>query len=158
MIPIRRIREKLHEEIHAETDPRALAAGFAVGVFLSVTPFLFLHTVMAVVVAFVFRLSKVGAVAGVWVNNPYTMPFVYYGCFRLGEWLLGLSLPPPKFDIASMSMGELFASWRDYAAPLLLGTTIGGLLAAWTAYFVVYRIVVKVKSSHNAHAKRRNTP
>jgi uncharacterized protein (DUF2062 family) len=126
-------------------DEKALAAGFAVGVFFGFTPLLSLHTVLALLVAFIFRFSKVAAAAGVWVNNPYTMPFTFYGCFRLGEWLMGVKVPPPAFE--RWTLDTLLRAAMPYAAPLFLGTTIVGLVAAAVAYGIVYRIAVRVKSA-----------
>ena len=145
-----KIREKIHEAISAETDERSLAAGFAVGVFFSFTPLLSLHMVLALIVAVVFRFNKVATIAGAWVNNPYTMPFVFYGCFRFGEWILGMRIPSPSFE--SYTLKSLLKAAVPYAAPLFLGTTVVGLAAAAVAYGVVYRIAVRVKS-----ARRKGT-
>ena len=145
-----KIREKIHEAISAETDERSLAAGFAVGVFFSFTTLLSLHMVLALIVAVVFRFNKVATIAGAWVNNPYTMPFVFYGCFRFGEWILGMRTPSPSFE--SYTLKSLLKAAVPYAAPLFLGTTVVGLAAAAVAYGVVYRIAVRVKS-----ARRKGT-
>lgn len=126
-------------------DEKALAAGFAVGVFFSFTPLVSLHTVLALLVAFLFRLSKIAAVAGVWVNNPYTMPFVFYGCLRLGEWLMGTGFHPLSCE--RWTIDAFLEMAAPLVAPLLLGTTIVGLVAAAAAYFIVYRIAVRVKSA-----------
>ena len=150
MLGWRKIREKIHEAISAETNERSIAAGFAVGVFFSFTPLLSLHMVLALIVAVVFRFNKVSTIAGAWVNNPYTMPFVFYGCFRFGEWILGMRIPPPAFE--SYTLQNLLKAAAPYAAPLFLGTTIVGLAAAAVAYMVVYRIAVRVKS-----ARRKGT-
>jgi uncharacterized protein (DUF2062 family) len=140
-----RIRDKLGDAFSGDMDERALAAGFAVGVFFSFTPLISLHTVLALMVAFIFRLSKVAAAAGVWVNNPYTMPFVFYACFRLGEFILGIRVPPPVFERWTLS--TFLKAAVPYALPLFLGTTIVGLTAAAIAYVVVYRIAVRLKSA-----------
>lgn len=150
MIRWGKIREKLREAIAAESDERSLAAGFAVGVFFSFTPLVTLHMVLALIVAVVLRLNKVTTMAGVWVNNPYTMPFVFYGCFRLGETILGMRVPPPSFE--SYTLETFLQAALPYAAPLFLGTTIVGLVAAAVGYLVVYRIASKVKS-----ARRKGT-
>lgn len=140
-----RIRERLHEAFSEEMDEKALAAGFAVGVFFSFTPLLSLHTVLALLVAFVFRLSKIAAATGVWVNNPYTMPFVFYGCLRLGERMLGTGFHPLSCE--RWTIDALLRAAMPCIAPLLLGTTVVGLIAAAVAYGIVYRIAVKVKSA-----------
>ncbi|MDA8121186.1 MAG: DUF2062 domain-containing protein [Deltaproteobacteria bacterium] len=140
-----KIREKLREALSSEMDEKALAAGFAVGVFFSFTPLVSLHTVLALLVAFLFRLSKIAAVAGVWVNNPYTMPFVFYGCLRLGEWLMGTGFH--TLSCERWTVDAFLEMAVPLVAPLLLGTTIVGLAAAAAAYFIVYRIAVRVKSA-----------
>ena len=148
MLGLKKIREKLHEAINEESNPKSLAAGFAVGVFFSFTPLVSLHMVLALLVAIIFRLSKVAAIAGAWVNNPYTMPFVFYACFRLGKWILGVDLPTPVFD--RFHLAEVLRAAKPYAAPLFLGTTIVGILVAVPAYFIVYRIAVRVKSARHS--------
>lgn len=145
MIGWEKIRKKIHDAIIAESDEKSLAAGFAVGVFFSFTPLVTLHMVLALIVAMVFRLNKMTTMAGVWVNNPYTMPFVFYLCFRLGEWILGMQVPPPSFE--SYTLKVFLKAAVPYAAPLFLGTTIVGIAAAGLGYMVVYRIAVKVKSA-----------
>lgn len=145
-----KIREKIHEAISTEADEHNIAAGFAVGVFFSFTPLVSLHMVLALIVAVVFRFNKVAALAGAWVNNPYTMPFVFYGCFRLGEWVLGMRIPPPSFE--DYALRSVLKAAAPYAAPLFLGTTVVGLAAAALGYLVVYRIAVGVKS-----ARRKGT-
>jgi len=146
-----KIREKLREAVTADSDERSLAAGFAVGVFFSFTPLVTLHTVLALVVAVVLRLNKVTTLAGVWVNNPYTMPFVFYGSFRLGEWILGMRVSPPSFE--SYTLQTVLKAAVPYAAPLFLGTTIVGIAAAVLGYIVVYRIAAKVKSARRKGMK-----
>jgi uncharacterized protein (DUF2062 family) len=145
-----KIRKKIHDAIIAESDEKSLAAGFAVGVFFSFTPLVTLHMVLALIVAVVFRLNKMTTMAGVWVNNPYTMPFVFYLCFRLGEWILGMQVPPPSFE--SYTLKVFLKAAVPYAAPLFLGTTIVGFLASALGYVIVYRIAVRVKS-----ARRKGT-
>jgi uncharacterized protein (DUF2062 family) len=141
----RKIREKLREAIAAESDERSLAGGFAVGVFFSFTPLVSLHMVLALIVSVLLRLNKMTTMAGAWVNNPYTMPFVFYGCFRLGERILGMRVPPPPFE--SYTLETILKAAVPYAAPLFLGTTIVGIAAAGLGYLVVYRIAVRVKSA-----------
>ncbi len=145
MLGLKKIRDKLHEAIAEETNEKSLAAGFAVGVFFSFTPLVSLHMVLALLVAVIFRLSKVAAVAGAWVNNPYTMPFVFYACFRLGKWILGAHIPTPAFD--ELQLAAILKAAKPYAAPLFLGTTVVGVIAALLAYVIVYRIAVRVKSA-----------
>jgi len=145
MVGLRKIRETLHGILQGKFDRHAVAGGFAVGVFFSFTPLVSLHMALALLVAVLFRLSKGAAMAGAWVNNPYTMPFVFYGCFRLGERILGIRIPPPDFE--GMTVTTLLQAAVPYAAPLFLGSTLVGLVAAAIAYLVVYRVAVRIQSA-----------
>lgn len=145
MLGWRKIRDKFREALSGEADEKALAAGFAVGVFFSFTPLVSLHTVLALLVAFLFRFSKIAAAAGVWVNNPYTMPFVFYGCLRLGEWMLGGAFHPLSCE--AWTLDAILRAAAPCMAPLFLGTTVVGLVSAGVAYGIVYRIAVRVKSA-----------
>jgi uncharacterized protein len=140
-----KIREKLHATLQGDFDCHAVAGGFAVGVFFSFTPLVSFHMLLAFLVAVLFRLSKAAAMAGAWVNNYYTMPFVFYGCFRLGEWVLGVRIPTPSFE--GMTVKTLLQAAVPYAAPLFLGTTIVGLFASVLAYLIVYRVAVGIQSA-----------
>lgn len=145
MVAFRRVRENLQRVLRGNFDNHAVAGGFAVGVFFSFTPLVSLHMLLALLVAVLFRFSKGAAMAGAWVNNPYTMPFVFYGCFRLGEWILGIRIPPPNFE--EMTVSTLLHAAVPYAAPLFLGTTLIGILASGIAYLVVYRLGVRIQSA-----------
>ena len=59
-------------------DPHYVATGMAIGVFVGITPTIPLHTVLALALAFLFRVSKVAAALGVWCSNHVTIPFFYY--------------------------------------------------------------------------------
>ncbi len=160
MVGWQRIRDTLRKELQEETDPRCIAAGFAAGVFLSFAAPPFFHTALAVIVAIMFRLSKVASIAGAWVNTPYTIPVVYYAGFRIGRWILGVHVRPPKFE--GWTFEKVLSAYRSakpFVAPTLLGTTLLGILAAGVSYVVVYRIAVRVKSArHKQSRKEEGSP
>ena len=69
----------------------------------------------ALLLAIVFRRSKVAAIAGAWVNNPYTIPFVFYGCAWFGGLLLGR--PIGKIRIESWDLKTILATAKPVIAP-----------------------------------------
>ena len=56
-----------------DSHPGHISAGFAVGVFISFTPFFGIHTPLAILAAFVFRLNKLTCLTGSWINTPFTV-------------------------------------------------------------------------------------
>jgi len=60
--------------------PRRLAAAFALGVFIAFSPWLGLHIVSAVALAWLFRLNKVVVLTASLLNNPWTIVPMYVFC------------------------------------------------------------------------------
>jgi uncharacterized protein (DUF2062 family) len=160
----RRFRERATAVLHLDEEPSRLAAGMAAGVFIGVTPFYGLHTLLALAVAYVFRLNKAATITGAWLNLPWFAPFVYAFCLRLGEAVLtgdwsGFSLASVH-GLAQSAGAYLRASPRETAGtlwhavwgmlfhasiPLFVGTTLVGLLLAVAAYFVTLEAVRDVR-------------
>ena len=51
--------------------PERTALAFAIGVFIAFTPLLGLHTILATLIAFLFRFNKIAIYTGTFVNNPF---------------------------------------------------------------------------------------
>ena len=86
----RRLRILLDLMGRAQT-PERVAAAVALGVGVGLSPFIGFHFILAVVLAFVFRLNKLDTVLGSFAGNPWTLPPLYALGFRLGRWVLGYS-------------------------------------------------------------------
>ena len=73
--------------------PERTALAFSIGVFIAFSPFLGLHTILATLIAFMFRFNKVAIYTGTFLNNPplTLVPFAYHqGVTRLPSWCFAL--------------------------------------------------------------------
>lgn len=68
--------------------PHRLAAGFAFGASLSMTPFIGLHSIGAVVLAWVFGGSWMTALIGTAIGNPWTFPLIWILIYQTGALLV----------------------------------------------------------------------
>ena len=143
-------REKWKQRFKAilslDSHPGHIAAGFAVGVFISFTPFFGFHTVMAIAVSFLFRLNKVTCLTGSWINTPLTVVPVLGISYKLGRVLRGL--PAIELHVKGLEWQHL----KGYAASLLLGSSIIGFCAALVAYFLCYYLVVRFRRKDESWA------
>ena len=74
--------------IRLQGDPREIARGVSLGVFIGITPTIPLHTILVLVLAIFCRASKLaGILSCCLVSNPITFFFQYYLSWRLGTWL-----------------------------------------------------------------------
>ena len=67
--------------------PRELAAGLASGLSISFTPFIGLHTLLAMLLAWIIGASMASAIIGTLFGNPWTFPFLWYVTYELGQFL-----------------------------------------------------------------------
>lgn len=90
----RRIREMLYRAyerfVKIRGNPREIALGFALGLFVGMTPFMGFHMAIAVFFAALFKWNKIAAAAGGWISNPVTAPFVYAGTYYVGNKVLNI--------------------------------------------------------------------
>jgi uncharacterized protein len=121
---VRALRERFVALLHLDDPPWRVALALAVGVFISFTPFLGFQTLLALLVAAVFRMNAAVLVTGTWLNLPWFMPFVYAGALKVGAWLL-----PDLRD------------FTDWSLALLIGTTLLGLGAAAVTYVVAFGVM-----------------
>ncbi len=129
-----------------EDTPHRIGVAFGLGLFIAMSALLGLHTVLGLVVPQVLRLSKRVCLAGVWVNNPWTIVPLYSFCLWVGLLLTGTSLNVPEIDWAHLSFRVLVKDLAHLILPFILGTTVVGLVSGVAGYFVVRNAVIKYRS------------
>ena len=143
----------LDQLLHTHDTPQRTALAYATGVFFGFSPFLGLHTVMGLVVAFAFRLNRVAVLLGVYSNLPWILPAYYTLATWFGAALLPVNVPRRRLRDLSESLGAV--SWGDVGSlthalralkPLLwayaLGSTLGALVLAIVAYRAALAMIV----------------
>jgi uncharacterized protein (TIGR03546 family) len=117
-------------------DPRKIAWGMALGIFIGITPTVPFHMISAVALAHLFRISRVAAFMGVWIVNPILIPLCYFFSFKIGKWLLypnySLHLPT-SFDLREL----LRLGWEVNLA-LQVGGVILALPFGVASYFITH--------------------
>ena len=138
------IRRWLSALLHIQDTPQRTAAAFALGVFFGFSPFLGLHTVMALALAFPLNLNRVAVLLGVYSNLPWIIGAYYASTTMLGAALLRTRLPVGFRD----RLSDLFALsvfqggfWQELARllmpllwPFTVGSTLGAIVLAAAAY------------------------
>lgn len=131
-------------------EPEEVAGGVAIGVFVGMTPTVPLHTILAVLIAFILKKSKLAAALGVWVANPFFLPFIYLLDFKVGQFLTGVR--PPSLAVTDFSISQLMEWGWDISFSLLLGGAITGVISAIPSYFIARRLILLYRQ------KRRRRP
>ena len=135
MINTEKLKQRFKAILSLDSHPGHISAGFAVGIFISFTPFLGLHTPMAIAIAFIFRLNKLTCLTGAWVNTPLTVVPSLAASYKLGRFLQGKTIN--ELPLKGLEWHHI----KPYAKSLLLGSSIIGFVAAVAAYFICYWLV-----------------
>ncbi len=136
-------------------DPNYIASGMSIGIFIGITPTFPFHTVIALVLAYIFRASKAAAAIGVWIGNPLTIPFIYMGSYKTGAVILGTSFP---FDIKYLTFTELTHLGLKATLALFTGGVIIGIAPAVASYFITRRLVKKFRSRRRPKRINQENP
>jgi hypothetical protein len=161
-----RISRWLEQLLHTRDTPHRTAIAFGLGVFLGFSPFLGLHAIMGLVLAFLFGLNRVAVIIGVYSNLPWILPAYYTLATIGGAKLLGVNIEPAALKEAvrafeTVSWGDL-RSLAHALAPLVwafvVGSTIGAFLAALVAYRLSLAFIVAHRKRREAQERDRPRP
>ena len=67
--------------------PQALSLGLATGIAVSFTPFIGLHSLLAIFISWVIGGSMAAALIGTLFGNPWTFPIIWYFTFEIGQFI-----------------------------------------------------------------------
>jgi uncharacterized protein len=143
-------RHKLAQVLHTHDTPQRTAAAYAIGVFFGFSPFLGLHTVLGLCVAFALNLNRVAVLVGVYSNLPWILPPYYTLATLAGAALLRVEVPAGLLkELAATLTAGSWREMRQHAAALAplawayaLGSTLGATLLALVAYRVSLGVVI----------------
>jgi len=139
----RRLKVLLADLLGREEPPERVAAAIALGIGVGFSPFLGIHFLIAIGLAFLFRLNRIDALLGQFVGNPWTLPPVYAAGYALGRKLLQY----PRWRVPDLPWDRLLHRdfWHAFTGPALrprlasfiVGTLVLATLIGLAAYFVV---------------------
>lgn len=142
-----KLKECYEQLVSLKGKPNTIAYGFAIGVFIGVTPTIPFHTVLIVLFCILLKKNITAGYIGSWlISNPLTIAFFYVSQYRLGKLLLGTSYP--RFYFRHSSFIEIIHKGWDVLLPLLLGGLIMAPIFAVPAYFIARKLILAVRKGY----------
>ena len=148
---MRRFRQFLvaqyHRLMQIRDTPHAIAGGAAIGLLLGFTPLLGFKTLLAVLVAWLCRCSKLSAALAVSFHDLLLpiWPVVMRWQYQIGYYLLHRPhhLPP---KIKTYHYEELLR-WKSLGLlwPVLVGSIVLAIPLAVAAYFIILYVVAQYR-------------
>ena len=128
----------------------SLPWGWRFGVFTGMLPIMPFHMILAIALALFFKGSKITAMLGSWISNPFDWVFIYYFNYKIGSVILGLSENDKTFSslMGHLRGGEegidlisdLISSGGTIVAAFLIGGLIMGIAAGIPSYFIFLKV------------------
>lgn len=119
--------------------PREISLGFALGLFVGMSPFMGLHTAIAVLLAALFKWNKISAALAVWISNPFTAPVIYGLTYLIGAKVLSYANSytlPSNFDLDALIL--IIRSAPEIIWVFIVGGIVAGIPLAIAGYFSAY--------------------
>lgn len=129
--------------------PRSIAAGFAVGIAVSFTPFIGFHLATGALVAWILRGSLVSMALGTLLaGNPWTFPFIWLCTYELGRWMMGAHQQAAAMRTfgTQFTFSDLLQKPLDLLLPMTLGSIPLGLACGVAGFYAVRAMVHKRRS------------
>lgn len=150
---IRRVYERF---IRIRGNPREIALGFALGVFVGMTPTIGVQMPIAIFFAACCKWSKLSAAIGVWISNPLTAPVIYGVTYVTGAKLMGMD---PMFNMplspAWSALEVLLQKAPQAFGAMTVGGAVIGVPLAIISYYLSYAAVEKYQKDVKAKLGRQ---
>lgn len=151
----KKFRDIFDKLIISHATPKEVAQGFALGVFIAMTPTAGLHTALAFLFAAFLRQNKMAAMIGTLLTNPLTLVPFYYCTYKVGGWFVR---KPDPSSFSPESIQDFFHLGGDLLIPLWIGGVIVGLVLAVISYYLVlysYPLLRKKRSQLQQTLEKR---
>ena len=118
--------------------PRKLAFAVALGIFTGTSPLWGLHLLLAIGLAFLFRLNKSAVVFSTLISNPWFAPLLIFCSLQTGSLILhGHSAPLALYHIKTILKNP---DWQHllekYLQPYFWGAFFVGFVLAFCSYWL----------------------
>ena len=134
--------------------PERTALAFSIGVFIAFSPFLGLHTIVATLIAFLFRFNKIAIYSGTFINNPFlTLVPIIIVSYAVGAFLLGqpLRIPPEGIELLRhprLLTGDYYSQVFSRSWYLVEPFAIGGMVLSVICSVVAYPLTLRALRAH----------
>jgi len=149
-----RARRACRNVLFGHDHPHDVALGAAIGVFVGLLPILGVQMPIIILITIPLRASLVAALLSCWILNPLTIVPIYLLEFVIGTTILRIENVPLHDVFTILRDNSAWNAGRHllthFAAPMLLGGAVLGLVFSLPAYFLTRQAVL--------YARRRFRP
>jgi uncharacterized protein (DUF2062 family) len=139
--------------------PERTALAFSIGVFIAFSPFLGLHTIMATLIAFMFRFNKIAIYTGTFINNPFlTLVPIIIASYAVGAFILGrpLSIPDEGLELLKnprLLSGEYYRQLFVQSWSIVWPFSVGAMALSMVCSALAYPLTLRALRAYRTLKK-----
>lgn len=137
---LRKLKTKIRAFLAKGLSPTEIAFGVSLGNFVGILPFLGLHTVIALGLAYLMRLNMGVVFLGTQISNPLSFPFILFVSAQIGSLVLNGAFLDLNFS------GDAITIIKQYIYPTLLGSIFLGLAVGIVTYPITLSFARRFRS------------
>ena len=156
-------RSTIRRLLAIDDPPERTALAFSIGVFIAFSPFLGLHTILATLLAFIFRFNKVAIYTGTFINNPFlTLVPIIVASYGVGAFILGRPLQIPQEGVELLKDPEIFSGeyYRRLASQsryIVEPFAVGGLVLSVVCSVIAYPLTLRALRLYRTRRHRQSS-
>jgi uncharacterized protein (DUF2062 family) len=147
------------------SDPHRVALGMGIGMWANFLPVPGLGGSLSVALAWLLRANMFSAFIGQLLGNAWTMPLIWWMCYKVGLVVFPLSENSIGFKVLmeNLTLEYVFDNWRVLARSVLLPIGVGGqilgiplaIISYWLTHWEVKRFWQARRAKREAiHGKK----
>lgn len=142
-------------------DPHRVALGMSIGMWANFLPLPGLGSALSVGLAWLLRGNMMAAFIGQLVGNAWTMPFIWWACYKMGLLVFPLDENAGGFKVLLANIDNtefLLENWRQLARSVMLPVAVGGqiigiplaIISYWLTHWEVRKFWEKRRAANEA--------
>ena len=130
--------------------PARIARGVAIGVFMSVSPLIGLHTVIIIILAYLLKGSKTAAILGSFLCNPLTIPVILFIDYEVGLFVCKqFHLNYTQMLLSDFKDFHLLDQGLEIFIPAMVGSVIIGCVLSLISYRISKKYFTRIFNERN---------
>ena len=152
IIKLKEFVRKIAHLLGEQHEPKDIALGVAIGVFIGFSPLYGFHTMLAILAAVVIhKVNRLAILAGTQVSLPFIAPLIYWAEYKVGKMVVSYGMLVAQTD-RELNRIEL-GLWA-----IFVGSIVLGLVASCVAYVITLYATSRIKTKKIMELVRAHTP
>ncbi len=143
-----KFKELFNRLVTIRGNPKEIALGFALGLFVGMSPTIGFQMIIAVFFAIVLKWNKFSAALAVWISNPVTAPVLYGSTYYLGTkvifWKEFTNMPE---ELTFDAFIKLIQQAPEIFGLMTVGGIVSGIPISIAGYYFAYHGIVNYRKN-----------